>query len=98
MTTPVFIGELASFPLWLAAIERSPLTKTLAALVLGIAAALVLYRRHMLRQPSTQTAPTFKRGKGALIGALDGNCLAGVPVTCRFEDSEARTSFARMVD
>jgi hypothetical protein len=33
-----------------------------------------------------------KEKKAALIGALDGNCLASVPVTCRFEDSEARTN------
>ena|SRR5579862_4902553 len=89
MTTLVFIGELARFPFWPAAIEGSPLTKTLAALVVGIAAALVLYRRYTLRQRRPRRLS--KEEKAALIGALDGNCLASVPVTCRFEDSEART-------
>jgi hypothetical protein len=88
MTTLVFIGELARFPFWPAAIEGSPLTKTLAALVLGIA-ALTFYRRYALRQRRPRRLS--KEEKAALIGALDGNCLASVPVACRFEDSEART-------
>ena len=90
MATPVFISELGSnCRFWLAAIEGSPLTKTLAALVVGLAVALTFYRRYTLRRRRPRRLS--KEKKAALIGALDGNCLASVPVTCRFEDSEART-------
>lgn len=90
MTTLVFMSELSSsFPFRLAAIKTASATKTVAAFVVGLAVALNFYRRYTLRQRRPRRLSNEKRA--ALIDALDGNCLASVPVSCRFEDSEART-------